>query len=65
VDFVKAFDMVQRPLLWKRLEGIGLHGKTLDTISHLYQQVSMRVKLDGRISDAFNNVLGVKQRVTP
>ena len=61
VDFVKAFDMVQRPLLWERLGGMGLHGKTLDTIRHLYQQVSMRVKLDGKISDVFNNVLGVKQ----
>jgi hypothetical protein len=61
VDFVKAFDMVQRPLLWERMQTVGIHGILLNTVQSLYKHVSMRVKLNGRVSNAFESMLGVKQ----
>lgn len=61
VDFEKAFDKVRRVALWERLETLGLQGKLLNTIKSLYQQVTMKVKLNGKISAAFQNILGVKQ----
>lgn len=61
VDFVKAFDMVQRELLWIRLSQLGIQGKFLDALRYLYKQVSMRVKLSGKLADTFESILGVKQ----
>jgi hypothetical protein len=61
VDFVKAFDMVQRELLWSRLSQLGIQGKFLDALRYMYKQVSMRVKLSGKVADAFESILGVKQ----
>lgn len=61
IDFVKAFDMVQRQFLWTRLGVLGLQGKVLRTIQHLYERVEMRVKHGKHISEAFRSFLGVKQ----
>ena len=38
VDFTKAFDMVQRQLLWRRACTLGLGGKLLDAIRYMYEK---------------------------
>jgi exonuclease III len=61
VDFTKAFDTVQREVLWQRARTIGLHGQMLDALRVMYHTVSMRVKLNGKLSAVFDSVIGVKQ----
>jgi hypothetical protein len=61
VDFAKAFDTAQRPLLWDALMHLGLSGKFLSTLQCLYSAVRMRVKLHGKTGDVFESLLGVKQ----
>ncbi len=61
VDFTKAFDTVQREVLWQRARVLGLHGRMLDALRIMYRTVSMRVKLSGKLSAAFDSIIGVKQ----
>jgi hypothetical protein len=61
VDFVKAFDTVQREALWARVIALGLHGKVLSALKAMYARVHMRVKLSGKLSAVFDSLLGVKQ----
>jgi hypothetical protein len=61
VDFAKAFDTVQRPLLWETLCRLGLSGRLLSAVQCLYSSVRMRVKLQGKVGEVFESLLGVKQ----
>jgi hypothetical protein len=61
VDFVKAFDMVRRDLLWFRLEALGLKGQFLDALCAMYADVSFRVHARGKLGDLFDSLSGVKQ----
>lgn len=45
VDFQKAFDMVNRELLWKILSEKGCKGHMLDTLQAMYGNVSMCIKI--------------------
>jgi hypothetical protein len=61
VDFVKAFDKVHREILWQRLASLGLTGPLLTAIKAMYSDVRLRVKLNGKLGEVFDSLLGVKQ----
>jgi hypothetical protein len=61
VDFVKAFDMVRRDLLWFRLEALGLKGQFLDALRAMYADVTFRVHVKGKLGALFESLSGVKQ----
>ena len=61
VDYRKAFDSVNRTILWKRLVEQGVNGKILDVIKNLYQASKSCVSLNGDMSEAFITGTGVRQ----
>ena len=61
IDFTKAFDRVNRPLLFKILAKIGCPPKLLQTIQLLYSGVKARLVIDGELSNPFRYDCGVKQ----
>lgn len=61
VDFSKAFDLVNRNILFYKIMKSGWYGKVIDTLRSLYSKTSYRVKKDGWVSFLIKNVLGVNQ----
>lgn len=61
VDFEKAFDSVDRPLLWAALQRAGVGGCMLQAIQSMYADVPVCVKTGSGLSSCFQSVLGVKQ----
>ena len=62
IDFKKAFDSVNRALLWHKLQSLfGIQGQFLSMIKALYQKVSSTVKINSQLSDWFDVNCGVKQ----
>ena len=45
IDFSKAYDHINRSLLWQKLERLGLHGNILNAMKSLYSDVRCCVKL--------------------
>lgn len=61
VDFKTAFDSVQRPLIWARLEERGVRGTMLAALQSLYDEVWIKVRAGGESSERFASLQGVKQ----
>lgn len=61
VDFEKAFDSVDRPLLWAALCRAGVGGTMLRAIQAMYADVPVCVRTAEGLSGCFQSVLGVKQ----
>ena len=61
IDFTKAFDCVNRELLFFILEKIGCPVKMTKIIKALYFNVKAKVIVDGELSEDFNYNGGVKQ----
>ena len=61
VDFSKAFDLVNRNILFYKIMKSGWHGKVIDTLRSLYSKTSFRVNNRGWTSFLIHNVLGVNQ----
>jgi hypothetical protein len=61
IDFRKAYDSISRPILWKSLQSLGLHGPILDTLMAMYERTDVRVRCGGQLGDSFLALLGVKQ----
>ena len=61
VDFAKAFDLVNRHILFYKIIRNGWKGRVIDTIRSLYKQGHFRVKCAGKISPPILNQLGVNQ----
>ena len=61
IDFEKAFDRVDRELIWLRLEERGIHGKLLETIKAMYSKVTQKVRINGRLGEGFQTFYGIKQ----
>jgi hypothetical protein len=59
--FKTAFDCVQRPLIWQRLQDCGVHGAMLTAVQSLYDEVLLQVKVGGERSAPFSSQQGVKQ----
>ena len=47
IDFKKAFDRVDREIIWLRLEERGIHGKLLEAIKAMYSKVTQKVRING------------------
>ena len=61
VDFTKAFDFVNRDILWYKLIKIGVRGKMLDIIRSMYKEVKSQVKHNNIISPVILSNIGVRQ----
>jgi hypothetical protein len=61
IDFSKAYDRVDRRLLWRVLEGFGVHGEALCALQRMHACVQMRVRLGGKLGEPFEAATGVKQ----
>ena len=61
VDFTKAFDTVNRSLLWKILKKIGCPERFVNLISSLHNNMKAQVRYKGDLSDKFGINNGVKQ----
>ncbi len=61
VDFSKAYDRIDRSLLWEKLSGMGLRIKMLSAIKVLYRDVECCVCINGFKSPWFNVNTGLKQ----
>lgn len=61
IDLKKAYDRVDRGLLWKILDRLGVPPKMLAAIKGLHDGARGRVRLDGMMSDWFDLSLGLRQ----
>lgn len=61
VDLEKAFDSVDRPLMWEALQCAGIGSCMLGTIQALYADVPVYVKTAEGLSGTFQSTIGVKQ----
>ena len=61
VDFQKAFDLVNRDILWFNLIKQGVRGKILSVMRGMYSSVKSRVKYQNELSTDFDCYLGVRQ----
>ena len=61
IDFEKAFDRVDREIIWLRLEERGIHGKLLETIKAMYSKVTQKVRINGKLGEGFQTFYGVMQ----
>ena len=61
VDFKKAFDTVNRDLLYKLLGRFGCPPKFIRMIKKLYSNVHARLIVGGELTDPFEYNSGVKQ----
>ena len=61
IDFSKAYDRVNRELLWSKLSHMGLTGKMLQALQQIYQDVQCCVRINGIYSDWFQVSCGLKQ----
>lgn len=61
VDFTKAFEYVNRAVIWYNIIKIGIRGKILNVIKPMYELVKSRVKLNDVVSEGFESNLGVRQ----
>ena len=61
VDFSKAFDRVDRNLLWLKLERMGVNGKFMCALKSIYRNVQCCVRINGVMSQWFPVKTGLKQ----
>ena len=47
VDITKAYDSVNRELLWRKLESLGIGGVFLETLKAMYCGDSVRCTING------------------
>lgn len=61
IDFKKAYDCVDRGLLWRCLAKLGVHGATMNTLLEMHTDVQMRVRLNKQLGEGFEAGRGVRQ----
>ena len=61
VDFSKAFDRVNRHILFYKLIKSGFHGKVINTMRNMYTKTFFRLKCNGKLSPRILDELGVNQ----
>jgi hypothetical protein len=61
IDLRKAFDAINRDVLWQILEGHGVHSKLVQLIKDLYDGSAARVSMHGGTSAWFPLHTGVRQ----
>ncbi len=61
IDFRKAFDSINRPILWQKLCKLGMSGKMLSSHKSIYMDVQCCVRINGMQTSFFDVNVGVKQ----
>ena len=61
VDLEKAFDRVDRKLLFYKIRKLGFGGKLYEAIKNIYQQCKARINVSGCLTDEFTTDFGVRQ----
>ena len=61
VDFSRAFDMINRNILFYKLNKFGLRGRVIDTLQNLYEKTYFRIKHNGLYSKKIHESIGVNQ----
>ena len=61
IDFQKAFDSINRKLLWPILIKNKIHGKLLKCIKSMYSDVKARIRSGAKLTEIINCTEGVKQ----
>ena len=61
VDFRKAFDTVSRQALIYKLEKLGISGRFLCVLKHMYSHSTARIKLLQKISEKIDILVGTEQ----
>ena len=61
VDFHKAFDSVDRDLLWHKLSQYGISGKFLNSLTAMYAETECAVEVNHKCTSYFKVSCGVKQ----
>jgi len=61
IDISKAYDSIQRSLIWLALKKIGLPPKLIKMIQVIYQSNECRVRIEGNDSDPFEILVGLLQ----
>ena len=61
VDLVKAFDTVNRPLLWSLLAKIGIPTKIINIIKSFHDGMNAKVSIGGELTDSFEVSSGLRQ----
>jgi hypothetical protein len=61
IDFEKAFDSINRSILWPILLKNGVSGKLFTCIKGMYESVKARVRCGGALTECINCTTGVKQ----
>ena len=61
VDFSRAFDSVNRSILFYKLNKAGFRGRVIDTLFDLYNKTSFCMKVNGKVSEPIQETIGVNQ----
>ena len=61
VDVQKAYDSVNRDLLWKRLQSLGIDGPFLETLKSMYSDDSVRCTVNGATTRSVFLKRGLRQ----
>ena len=62
IDFKKAFDCIERKLLWKKLYNLSVSAKIVKVLKSLYKNVTVRMKVnEWEVSESINIKKGVRQ----
>ena len=61
IDFKKAYDLVDRNILWNRLLETGIKGKLFSAIRSLYNSVKSCVRINGLKTGWFDVNIGLRQ----
>ena len=61
VDFQKAFDSVDRDVMWQLMHHYGYPSKFVNIIKEMYEDATCRVIHDGKLTEPFTVQTGVRQ----
>ncbi|XP_053391507.1 uncharacterized protein LOC128554275 [Mercenaria mercenaria] len=61
IDFKKAYDTIDRSLLWRRLVHMGVSNRMLKAVVSIYDNVKSCIKLNGYVSEWFDVKIGLRQ----
>ena len=61
VDFKKAFDTINRSMLWNVLRKAGVGGKNLNILQSMYKIVKSCVRCPESLTDFYDCPMGVRQ----
>lgn len=61
VDYTKAFDLIDRTSLWRKVLAMGINGKVLQVIHNIYRIAKNKIACSGNFSEYFASLIGVRQ----